>query len=45
MRDSLKYAEGPEAPLRRITVHGLLVFATAFTAVALAAAAVFDLLT
>ncbi len=43
MRDSLKYAEGPEAPRRRFTIHSLLVFTASFVAVVLAAAALLDL--
>ena len=44
MHESLKYAEGEDAPRRRITIHSLLVFTASFTAVVLAAAALFDLL-
>jgi len=43
MHASPRYAEGPEAPPRRITAHGLLVFTAAFTAVVLAAAALLDI--
>ena len=43
MHTSLKYAEGPEARRRRFTIHGLLVFTSAFAAVLLAAAALLDI--
>ena len=39
MHASPRYADGPEAPPRRITVHSLLVFTASFTSVVLATAA------
>ena len=43
MRASIKYADGPDARRPRVTIHGLLVFTAAFTAVVLAVAALLDL--
>lgn len=44
MHSSPRYAEGPEAPPRRLTVHSLLVFTATVVAVLLSAAALLDLL-
>jgi hypothetical protein len=43
MHASPKYAECSDAPSRGLTLHTVLAFSTAFVAVALTAAALFDL--